>query len=92
VQGPHLYGGRACENNGRLYKINYLHIHLTDTGAFTFPSTKYPELAAKSAFKYTVSGMFAAAVRPSSPQRCLHGFWSLIRTRTCGAVPLVGNK
>jgi hexosaminidase len=28
----------------RVYKLNHLHIHLTDDGSFTFPSTKYPEL------------------------------------------------
>lgn len=27
------------------YKINYLHLHLTDDQSFTFPSTAYPELA-----------------------------------------------
>jgi N-acetyl-beta-hexosaminidase len=32
----------------RLYKLNYVHIHLTDDGAFSFPSTAYPELAAHS--------------------------------------------
>lgn len=29
----------------RWYKINHLHLHLTDDQSFTFPSTKYPELA-----------------------------------------------
>lgn len=29
------------------YKINYLHLHLTDDSSFTFPSTKYPKLATK---------------------------------------------
>ena len=38
----------------RLYKLNYLHIHLSDDGAFTFPSTTYPELANGSAWKYTL--------------------------------------
>lgn len=27
------------------YKINYLHLHLTDDQSFTFPSTAYPQLA-----------------------------------------------
>ena len=38
----------------RLYKLNYLHIHLSDDGAFTFPSTAYPELANGSSWKYTL--------------------------------------
>ncbi len=38
----------------RLYKLNYLHIHLSDDGAFTFPSTTYPELANGSSWKYTL--------------------------------------
>jgi len=29
----------------RWYKINYLHLHLTDDSAFTFPSDEYPNLA-----------------------------------------------
>ena len=29
----------------RWYKINYLHLHLTDDSAFTFPSSAYPDLA-----------------------------------------------
>jgi hexosaminidase len=29
----------------RLYKINYLHLHLTDNQSFTFPSATYAELA-----------------------------------------------
>ena len=32
----------------RWYKINYLHLHLTDDSAFTFPSDTYPELATKN--------------------------------------------
>jgi hexosaminidase len=39
----------------RLYKINHLHLHLSDDGSFTFPSTKYPELAAKAKFSYKLS-------------------------------------
>ncbi len=27
------------------YKVNYLHLHLTDDQSFTFPSTAYPQLA-----------------------------------------------
>lgn len=38
----------------RLYKLNYLHIHLSDDGAFTFPSTAYPELANGSSWRYTL--------------------------------------
>jgi hypothetical protein len=38
----------------RLYKLNYLHIHLTDDNAFTFPSTAYPELSNGSSWKYTL--------------------------------------
>ena len=29
----------------RLYKVRYLHLHLTDNEAFTFPSTAFPQLA-----------------------------------------------
>ncbi len=29
----------------RWYKINFLHLHLTDNESFTFPSTAYPQLA-----------------------------------------------
>ena len=39
----------------RVYKLNRLHIHMTDDGSFTFPSTKYPELAASAQFKYTLA-------------------------------------
>jgi N-acetyl-beta-hexosaminidase len=39
----------------RMYKLNYLHIHLSDDGAFTFPSATYPELARSSPFKYNIS-------------------------------------
>jgi N-acetyl-beta-hexosaminidase len=39
----------------RLYKINHLHLHLSDDGSFTFPSTKYPELAEKAKFSYKLS-------------------------------------
>ena len=38
----------------RWYKINYLHLHLTDDQAFTFPSTEYPELATEGR-SYTVA-------------------------------------
>ncbi len=31
----------------RWYKINYLHLHLTDDSAFTFPSDAFPALATK---------------------------------------------
>lgn len=30
------------------YKINYLHLHLTDDQSFTFPSTAYPKLATEN--------------------------------------------
>ena len=39
----------------RLYKLNYMHIHMTDDGAFTWPSTAYPELAAKSPWRYNLT-------------------------------------
>ena len=39
----------------RWYKLNYLHLHLTDNEAFTFPSTAFPQLAAKSSFAYTLA-------------------------------------
>ena len=50
----------------RLYKLNHLHLHLTDDQSFTFPSTAFPELAAKAPFKYALSELrelqaFAAA-------------------------------
>jgi hexosaminidase len=35
----------------QFYKLNYLHLHLTDDQAFTFPSTSYPALASKSFYK-----------------------------------------
>ena len=41
----------------RLYKINYLHMHLTDDGSFTFPSAKYPELSQKAPWKYNASDL-----------------------------------
>lgn len=33
----------------RLYKLNYLHLHLTDDSAFLFPSRRFPRLPAASA-------------------------------------------
>jgi hypothetical protein len=41
----------------RLYKLNYIHIHLTDDGAFSFPSTAYPELAQQSPWKYNLTDL-----------------------------------
>jgi N-acetyl-beta-hexosaminidase len=41
----------------RFYKLNFLHIHLSDDQAFTFPSTAFPTLAAKSAFRYTLADL-----------------------------------
>ena len=41
----------------RLYKLNHLHIHFSDGGIFTFPSTKYPQLSAKAKWKYTLVEM-----------------------------------
>jgi len=38
----------------RVYKLNHLHIHLTDDQAFTFPSTAYPEAAHQSSWKYSL--------------------------------------
>ena len=35
-------------------QLNHLHIHLSDGGSFTFPSIKYPQLAAAAKFKYTL--------------------------------------
>ncbi len=32
----------------RLYKVRYLHLHLTDNEAFTFPSTAFPQLASRN--------------------------------------------
>jgi len=32
------------------YKINYLQLHLTDDGLFTFPSTRFPKLASKNSY------------------------------------------
>jgi hexosaminidase len=34
----------------RLYKIKYLHLHLSDDQAFMFPSEKHPQLASKPGF------------------------------------------
>ena len=50
----------------RYYKLNHLHLHLTDDQAFTFPSQAFPRLASKSAYSYTAAALaelqaFAAA-------------------------------
>lgn len=50
----------------RHYKLNHLHIHMTDDQAFTFPSSAYPEAAAASSWRYTLDELkelaaFAAA-------------------------------
>ncbi|MER6947238.1 family 20 glycosylhydrolase [Nonomuraea sp. NPDC000554] len=45
-----------------LYKINYLHLHLTDDQNFMFPSTAYPNLSAQNASghpAYTLSELTA---------------------------------
>jgi len=39
----------------RLHKLNYLHLHLSDDGSFTFPSAAFPELAARAPFAYNAS-------------------------------------
>ena len=38
----------------RFYKLNFLHLHLTDDQAFTFPSTRFPKVAAGSKYRYTL--------------------------------------
>lgn len=40
---------RACVQACRLYKVRYLHLHLTDDQAWTFPSTAFPKLGATNA-------------------------------------------
>ena len=42
----------------RWYKINYLHLHLTDDSAFTFPSDQFPELATEN-HSYTKAQLVA---------------------------------
>jgi len=32
----------------RMYKVRYLHLHLTDDQGWCFPSTKYPQLGSKN--------------------------------------------
>lgn len=39
---------RQCVVLCRLYKIQYLHLHLSDDQVFTFPSTAYPKLGTTS--------------------------------------------
>jgi len=35
---------RQCVEAARFYKIRFIHLHLSDENAWTFPSTAYPEL------------------------------------------------
>ncbi len=42
----------------RWYKINYLHLHLTDDSAFSFPSDAYPQLATEG-HSYTKDQLLA---------------------------------
>ncbi len=42
----------------RLYKIRYLHLHLSDDQSFTFPSTAYPQMATKGR-SYSLDEMHA---------------------------------
>ena len=42
----------------RWYKLNYLHLHLTDDSAFTFPSTAFPELVTEG-HRYTLAELAA---------------------------------
>ncbi len=35
---------RQCVDICRFYKIRYIHLHMTDENAWTFPSTAYPQL------------------------------------------------
>ena len=35
---------RQCVDIARFYKIRYIHLHMSDENAWTFPSTKYPQL------------------------------------------------
>lgn len=39
---------RECIPLCRFYKVRYLHLRLTDDAAWTFPSTKYPQLGTKN--------------------------------------------
>ena len=39
---------KQCVVMCRLYKIRYMHIHLTDDHAWTFPSTKFPKLGSSN--------------------------------------------
>jgi len=38
-----IYVLKAAVETCRLFKVRYLHLHLSDDSAFTFPSTAYPE-------------------------------------------------
>ena len=35
---------RQCVEIARFYKVRYIHLHMSDENAWTFPSTKYPKL------------------------------------------------
>lgn len=65
----------------RLYKINHLHIHLSDDGSFTFPSTKYPELAAKARFSCAYSPCLSTPT-PANVSHLLTAVPLLLRTQT----------
>lgn len=39
---------KQCVEVCRLYKIRYLHLHMTDENAWLFPSTAFPQLGAKN--------------------------------------------
>ena len=42
---PHsLAALRQCVEIARFYKVRYIHLHMSDENAWTFPSTKFPQL------------------------------------------------
>ncbi len=46
-QNP-AYMLKSVVESCRFFKVRYLHLHLSDDNAFTFPSTTYPEASSKS--------------------------------------------
>ena len=65
------------------YKLNVLHLHLTDDQGFRFRSDAYPELASPEAYSVTeLAGLVAYAADRGVPRPCLN--W------TCPATPQAG--
>ena len=42
---PHSIAAlRQCVDIARFYKVRYIHLHMSDENAWTFPSTRFPQL------------------------------------------------